>query len=348
MKPAAMASTSETSAASNTTYPQYLPNVPYGSQKSPLNTLDIFLPHSSPPDHDKSAIWVLFIHGGAWRDPTQTSTEILPLLNYLYKSPSSIPDLPNPCPPAPSLPDPAQRRTYEDDGVDIRPYIAGFASLNYRLSPDVKHPEHIRDVSDAIAHLVREYGVGRDVQFVLLGHSCGATLAAQYVSGLGLDRARQQDRVHPIALGLLAGIFDLGAFVARHADSPVYRDIVEGAFGRDEREWLEASPMQGMYGWEEGKVVLVGWSREDGLVEDAQSEEFVEKLAREQWARKEGSGSKKIAHTEGKRRHVGEWVGREVVSWPMEGEHDGLWGDGRQLAWVVQELVLRTVTRRCV
>jgi acetyl esterase/lipase len=51
---------------------------------------------------------------------------------------------------------------------------------NYRLSPEVKHPEHIRDVARAFAWTrahIAEYG-GRPEQLFVAGHSAGGHLAA--------------------------------------------------------------------------------------------------------------------------------------------------------------------------
>ena len=55
-----------------------------------------------------------------------------------------------------------------------------FATINYRLSPEVKHPEHVRDVAMAIAWLhnnIASYG-GDPNRIYLIGHSAGAHLAA--------------------------------------------------------------------------------------------------------------------------------------------------------------------------
>merc|ERR1712000_728938 len=71
--------------------------------------------------------------------------------------------------------------------------VAGFTSIDYRLSAhpdhpqdpantpaaslrDARHPDHIRDVQSAIGFLKEEYGMGED--YVLIGHSAGATQAS--------------------------------------------------------------------------------------------------------------------------------------------------------------------------
>ena len=103
---------------------------------------------------------------------------------------------------------------------------ANLASLNYRLSPAVKHPSHEDDVIAALNYLKQEYGMKT---YVLVGHSAGACLAFQShdsVSGckgiIGVE-----------------GIYDLTELVDEY---PEYRYFVEEAFGKDKSVWQEASP----------------------------------------------------------------------------------------------------------
>ncbi len=56
----------------------------------------------------------------------------------------------------------------------------GAATINYRLSPQVKHPEHIKDVARAFAWVhqhIAQYG-GRPDRLFVSGHSAGGHLAA--------------------------------------------------------------------------------------------------------------------------------------------------------------------------
>lgn len=101
-----------------------------------LQTIDIL------KSHNASKKWVVFIHGGAWRDPANTSHDGHKLLFSLVK--------------------------------DIEDISA--ASLNYRLSPEVVHPVHILDVIAGLEFLVKNYPVD---EIVLVGHSAGAFLALQ-------------------------------------------------------------------------------------------------------------------------------------------------------------------------
>lgn len=72
----------------------------------------------------------------------------------------------------------------------------GVVCPNYRLSPSVKHPEHIRDVARAFAWTHRNiprYG-GRPSELFVGGHSAGGHLASllatndSYLKGEGLNR----------------------------------------------------------------------------------------------------------------------------------------------------------------
>ena len=68
-------------------------------------------------------------------------------------------------------------------------------SINYRLSPEVKHPTHIQDVANAINWVednISLYG-GNSSEMVLIGHSAGAHLVAlavtnqKYIEQAGVD-----------------------------------------------------------------------------------------------------------------------------------------------------------------
>jgi kynurenine formamidase len=159
------------------------------------------------------------------------------------------------------------------------PHISGFASLNYRLSTppllpqfvefvqpenparNAKHPAHLNDVEAAIAYLQGEYGFGAN--YVLVGHSCGATLAFQLREGWNM--------VGPKAVLGVEGIYDLGKLVDDHRSVPMYRYFTESAFGKDEEDWTKASPTtqrcDGSFAWENAKVGAVAQSAEDELVD---------------------------------------------------------------------------------
>src|SRR5262245_52773947 len=64
-------------------------------------------------------------------------------------------------------------KTYAKQGV-------GVAVTNYRLSPDVKHPEHVKDVARAFAWLHKNAGKhgGKADQLFICGHSAGGHLVS--------------------------------------------------------------------------------------------------------------------------------------------------------------------------
>ena len=224
-----------------------------------------------------------------------TSTSIEPTLHYL--SPTSLP-------------------------------IAGVASVNYRLSsyplhptcpssPDdasrnVRHPSHIQDVVTAISWLQAKYQFGE--QYVLVGHSCGATLAMQTVMGLwtqqNISVGECRDFKMPLAVVGVEGIYDLKLLEINHKDVPMYREFIERAFGRDEDGWRSASPVSGEFdhSWQNARVVVLAWSPEDELVEEMQIKAMAQALKHHERAL------------------------RVDVSIELEGKHNQIFQDGVQLA----------------
>jgi len=142
------------------------------------------------------------------------------------------------------------------------PYMP-LASLNYRLSPAVRHPAHVNDILAAIEHLKDEYEMK---EFVVVGHSVGACLAFQtcHVQGcrgvVGVE-----------------GIYDIPGLIEEY---PKYRDFVEAAMGSDESVWKEASPttILDKLGKEFKLDVLLIQSREDELLSSRQTDRMLEIL----------------------------------------------------------------------
>lgn len=246
-----------------------------------------------------------FIHGGAWRSPLITSRSIGPSLPFL--SPSTFP-------------------------------IAAVASLNYRLSPypshatlpsdpsdksrNAKHPDHIIDVLTAIGYLQQQYGFGS--QYVLVGHSVGATLALQVAMGLWEAapssvatnaESHQQVKVEqPVGIVGVEGIYDLRALRDANPTQTAYQQFLEAAMGKDESVWDTASPVSGSYAtsWPGGKVMVSAHSREDELVDMGQVEMLRKRLHRERG------------------------VGREDIVVQLQGKHDEVWEQGVEMARAVE------------
>ncbi len=116
-------------------------------------------------------------------------------------------------------------------------------SINYRLSPAVKHPAHGSDVAAALRWVrehAAEFGAAAD-KIVLLGHSAGCHL----VTLTALDpRHLARVKMCPTDLrGVVAwsgGMYDLVDRVKGEGNYPKY---IRQAFGDEEIAWRDASPV---------------------------------------------------------------------------------------------------------
>lgn len=309
------------------------PTVPYIEGANKLQNLHVWVPsssHTSEPPKDakilsRKGIWIVYIHGGAWRDPLIKADSFAPTLYHIVKSHASSLD-----------------------------WIAGFASLDYTLSgggdkgggPDSdqsrtgKHPDHVVDVLRGVAFLQEIIGFAEN--YILLGHSCGATLSFQVLMDSarwvaprlsGGERTGSTPSVpsppkvtKPITVIGLDGIYDLPGLVKdpgeKHARwIPEYEAFTREAFGDDEKTWLEVSPISvkdwvGEWGRNDGKVVLVQ-SHDDTLVPYRQLEGMRAAL------------KPAVA------------AGVDVFELSASGDHDSLWETGNQIASIVVEVLGR-------
>lgn len=113
--------------------------------------------------------------------------------------------------------------------------------VNYRLSPEYKHPAHIEDVASAVSWVhdhISQYG-GDPNRVSLLGHSAGAHLVALVATNPTYLGAH-----HLTPKGALANVFpiDTASFDLTHPSRVVER-MVREAFGTDQRMLREASPI---------------------------------------------------------------------------------------------------------
>lgn len=337
---------------SSPTYKSHL-SVPYTTPPLPLRTLDIHIhiptpssstpPPSAPPPPlslQPHTYTILYIHGGAFRDPLITSQSLLPSLPHLKES-----------------------------------KIAAIISVNYSLCPYPTHPTHpskprgdgggeeegrgarwpdqVMDVSAALGFL---FGDGHDdgergfrdavkgSDIVLVGHSIGATIAFALAMGIA-------DRVHDDADDPMAGVgkriravvgvegvYDFTALRDAHMEyRGIYEEFTDEAFGAEEEGGWERGNMVEAVRKREGKmgvveVVVLGHSKEDELVEWGQVE-LMEGALRERGWRK---GEK------------GKWKGggKEVLVEEIKGGHDEIWEKGEELARCVKFALERCVQRR--
>ena len=90
------------------------------------------------------------------------------------------------------------------------------------------HPGHFEDVEAALGFLCDSYGMRN---YILVGHSAGATLALQVLAATATAVTEAPRRgLNVLAKGVvcLEGIYDLPQLVKEYPD---YRGFVEGAFG---------------------------------------------------------------------------------------------------------------------
>ena len=172
------------------------------------------------------------------------------------------------------------------------------------------HPAHIEDVLDAISWLQKAYAFKE--RYLIVGHSCGATLAFQAVMGQwhGRSLAWSESFGMPLAVVGVEGIYDLVALRNSHRHAHIYQAFLKGAFGTNECDWKKASPIGWDFrkSWRDGKLTVLAWSNEDELVEEEQFLNMFESL--------------KMTES-GPRRDIK--VG-------LRGNHDEIWEKGSQLA----------------
>jgi len=120
-----------------------------------------------------------------------------------------------------------------------------FVSANYRLSPAVRHPEHVKDIAKALAWIhdhIADHG-GDPNRMYVMGHSAGAHLAAlvatddHYLAALGKDL-----RILKGVILLDSAAYDIPRFINELGGARAMRETYENAFGTDEEIWRDASP----------------------------------------------------------------------------------------------------------
>ncbi|KAL9035183.1 MAG: hypothetical protein Q9180_004996 [Flavoplaca navasiana] len=276
---------------SSPTFKSYL-NIPYTSPATSLQTLDLHLPTLAP---SYPSYTIIYIHGGAFRDPLITSKSILPSLPFLFPSTSISPTS--------KLPSISHDSHGSNESGQRENHIAAIVSVNYRLIPYPTHPTHpstpddedrnakwpdqVNDVraaiewlsssSDSVDELGEERGrysrLTSQSDIILVGHSVGATIAFAVALELGYRDDAERDDVegskHKIkAVVGIEGIYDFTALRDAHLDyRSVYEDFTNGAFGAEaDGNWEKGNVVRMIAdGMEMGRtaVVVLGQSRED-------------------------------------------------------------------------------------
>lgn len=127
----------------------------------------------------------------------------------------------------------------------------GAVGVNYRLSPSVQHPAHIRDVADAFSWIhknIGKYG-GRGDRISVMGHSAGGHLVAllgaddSHLKKVGLGRQNVQC---VIGVSGVYQISDLALGMGRRrpsGDGKVPKSQFELIFGSAKDAGRQASPL---------------------------------------------------------------------------------------------------------
>jgi hypothetical protein len=249
----------------------------------------------------------------------------------------------------------SQIKTMANDKDSFLGKVAGFAAPNYRLSPNLeadapttpdpaasaKHPDHLQDVIYAIKHLYKQYDISQSMGYILIGPSCGATLAFQ-VATYSLNRDRS---VIPSPLGVIGlnGVYDLAGWL-RVANLSVYDDIVETAFGSDREIWEKASPMhQVQSDWtvyhhtaKPISLTFLAYSPEDTVVADSQTLEMLEKLKHWSQPHQATVNTDSIMSPPSA---SDEQQQRIVLSKVISGGHDEVWEKPEQMLACIAEAV---------
>ncbi|KAI1093900.1 alpha/beta-hydrolase [Rostrohypoxylon terebratum] len=229
---------------------------------------------------DKAKYWVIFIHGGAWRDPRVTHQVFVSSISRILESSS----------------DGSTPASSSGGGGGLgTPGIAAFASIDYRLSPhpefpqdpastpkdqlrDARHPDHLDDVRAALVFLQRAFGFG--TRCVLLGHSAGGCLAYQLLATAppSNEVPKAEDPVLPDVVLGIEGIYDMTGLNARVGGS--YSEFLSAAFGPP-ADWDQAAPMKfaGSYRDRFRGLAALAHSPDDELVDMPETEGMAQRLA---------------------------------------------------------------------
>lgn len=121
-----------------------------------------------------------------------------------------------------------------------------YVSVNYRLSPAVKHPTHAEDVARAlvwVAEHIKDYG-GDPGRLTLMGHSAGAHLAALVATdGSHLAKMGKSPAMIDGVILLDTAGYDIPRNMEITSEGLIKNVIFRNAFGKDPKVWAEASPI---------------------------------------------------------------------------------------------------------
>ena len=155
---------------------------------------------------------------------------------------------------------------YEGVGKMFARHGIGAAVISYRLSPGVKHPEHIKDVARAFAWTkkhIPDYGGKADELFVC-GHSAGGHLVAL----LGTDESYLQ--AEGLSLKDIKGVMPMSGVYG------IPDNLFNEVFGKDPEVRKKAAPRNNVH--EGCPPFLIVYADKDYLFCDVASEDFCKAL----------------------------------------------------------------------
>ena len=182
-------------------------NIPYAKVAGVdpnLLSLDVYAPKGSAPRPV-----VVFIHGGGWQIGDKAHANIGENKARLFVGHNFV-------------------------------YVA----INYRLSPAVSHPTHVRDVAKALAWVADNIGKysGDPGRIYIMGHSSGAHLAALVAT----DETYLRKEGHSLNTIKGAILLDSGGLDIPRAMGGEMQErgheFYTAAFGNNPRTWADASP----------------------------------------------------------------------------------------------------------
>jgi acetyl esterase/lipase len=155
---------------------------------------------------------------------------------------------------------------YEGVGKMFARHGIGTVVINYRLSPGVRHPEHIKDVARAFAWTykhIADYG-GRPDDLFLCGHSAGGHLVSLLATDESYLKAEGLSSKNVKAVMPISGVY------------AIPDNLFNEVFGTDPAERKNAAPLNHVH--EGCPPFFIVYADHDYPYCDAASEEFCKAL----------------------------------------------------------------------